>query len=157
MAKELSESRIALIKMFQEADKREELLERKERINAKVMEYQKELNEIIDRAYERAVGIVVAKYREMLNNSELSEDERAALEQERKDFEADPSTKGVIREKCPIVDPQDQERALQITELLKDTDKLGDVKEPDFMDMMQGFAERNKPKEPAWMRDLSKE
>ena len=157
MAKELSESRIALIKMFQEADKREELLERKERINAKVMEYQKELNEIIDRAYERAVGIVVAKYREMLNNSELSEDERAALEQERKDFEADPSTKGVIREKCPIVDPQDQERALQITELLKDTDKLGDVKEPDFMEMMQGFAERNKPKEPAWMRDLSKE
>ena len=55
MAGELSESRIGLIKMFEEQDKKAELLERKERAEKQANEYRKELNEIIDRAYHSAI------------------------------------------------------------------------------------------------------
>lgn len=148
MPRKLTESRIELIKMFEDMDKQQELLDRKERINKRSAEYQKELNEIIDRAYQRAINIVVEKYQELLNNPDLTKEQREALEQERKTFEHDPSTKGVIREKCPIVDETDQRRALEIAEHLKNTEKLGDVQEDvDFDQMIQGFAERNKPKE----------
>ncbi len=151
MAKELTESRKAFLDMMWEQDKKAELLEKKERINKQVTEYRKELNEIFDRAYQTAIKKVVSEYQDKLSNTELSEDERAAIEQERKDFEADPSTKGVIREKCPVVDEQDQQRALQLVELLKDTDKLGEVKDvittEGFLEQMQGFGERQQAKQ----------
>ena len=144
MARELSESRIGLIKMFEEQDKKSELLERKERAEKQANEYRKELNEILDRAYHSAIGIVVEEYQKLLNNLDLTGEQRTALEQERKEFEADPSKKGIIREKCPITNEKDQERALHLTELLKDVDKLGEVKEPDFDEMIEGFGERHK-------------
>ncbi len=151
MAKELSESMKAFQDMMWEQDKKSELLEKQERINKQVTEYRKELNEIFDRAYQTAIEKVVSEYQEKLCNSELSEDEISAIEQERKDFEADPSIKGIIREKCPIVNEQDQQRALQLAELLKDTDKLGEVEDvitqEGFLEQMQGFAERQQSKQ----------
>ena len=138
---EKSESRKALIDMFQKMDE----MDAKERINKRVNALNAELKEIAERAYQAAIGDVVAEYQERLNDEGLTKQEREELEQERKCFEADPGTKGVFREKCPIIDENDQRRALEIAELLKNAYKLGDVEEDvDFLKMIDGYGERNK-------------
>ncbi len=151
MARELSESRKALVDMLLEQSNKEDLIYREERINKRVSELKKELNDIVDRAYQSQISKVIAEFQERLSKNTLSEEERASIEQERKDFESNPSTKGIIREKSPIENEEDKNRALQIVELLKDTDKLGDIKDPldmtgdEFSKYMEGFGERNKP------------
>lgn len=151
MARELSESRKALVDMLLEQSNKETSIEREERINKQVSELKNELNEIVDRAYQSQISKVIAEFQERLSKNNLSEEERASIEQERKDFESDPTTKGIVREKSPIENEQDQKRAVQIAELLKDTDKLGDIKNPldmtgdEFLKYMEGFAKRNKP------------
>ncbi len=145
MAKELSQSRKELIDMFQEMDKEAEALERKERIDKRVNELKKELEAIAYHAYEQTISKKVAEYQNRLNDTTLSKDELEAIEQERKDFEADPTKYGIHKDRCEITDETEKARALQIVELLKDTDKLGDVNtDPDLLEMIEGYAERNK-------------
>lgn len=144
MAEEMTESRKALIDMLQGIDRQADQQERKQRREKRTTEYQKELLEIQDRAYQSAVSIVVNKYQELLNNPDLTAKQREELEQERKSFEDDPSTKGVFREKCPINDEGDRKRAAEIIEALKDTEKLGEPMEIDFNEMIKGFSERNR-------------
>lgn len=144
---EIAEGRKALVEMFQEMDDKEALLQKQERINKQVGEYRKELGEIYDRAYQTAISTVVEKYQELQNNPELTDEQRKELAAERKAFEDDPGTKGVFREKCPIIDENDQRRALEIAELLKNADKLGDIEEDvDFLKMIDDYGERNKQK-----------
>jgi hypothetical protein len=96
---------------------------------------------------------VIAEYQEKLNDPVLSEEERATIERDRKEFENNPGTKGIIREKSPIENEEDKARVLQIIELLKDTDQLGEIKDPgdDFSKYIEGFSERNKPNIPEWL------
>ena len=98
MARELSESRVRLIEMFEELDKLNEQQERETRIRRQIEEYRRELDEI-------------------------------------------------GREKCPIIDEADKRRALEIVEKMKDTNKLGDVEEIDIVKHLEGYGERNKPKD----------
>lgn len=130
--------------------KKEEALEKKERLNKKVEALNKELNEIAERAYQAAISAKVEEYQQQANNPELTAEELRAIEEERKDFEANPAKYGMERTKSPIVDKSDQRRAMQIVELLKDPSKIndtGDMNTGQFVNYMQGFAERNKPKD----------
>jgi hypothetical protein len=151
MAQEMSESKKQFIDYMLEVRQQNELAEAKERINEKVEDLQKELREIADRAYQTAIGEKVDEYQEKANAEGLTPDELEAIQQERKEFEANPEAYGIVREKCPIKDETDKKRALEIVELLKDTKQLGKVEETDFLKMIDGYGERNKPTEPDWM------
>ena len=144
---EMTESRKALIDMFQEMDKKQELIDKKERINKSIADLKKELGEIAERAFSAAISAKVKEYQDKVTE-ELTEAEREQIQQERADFEANPEKYGITREKSPIVDEADKTRALQIVELLKDTDKLAsdkEMSEKDFVEYMKGFGERNTP------------
>lgn len=151
MAQEMSESKKQFIDYMLEVRQQNELAEAKERINEKVEDLNKELNDIFDRAYKAAIGEKVGEYQEKANAEGLTPDELEAIQQERKEFEANPEAYGIVREKCPIKDETDKKRALEIVELLKDTKQLGKVEETDFLKMIDGYGERNKPTEPDWM------
>ena len=151
MAQEMSESRKQFVDYMLEVRQQSELAEAKEKINEKVEELYKELHEIADRAYQAAIAEKVGEFQERANVEGLATDEMEAINNERTDFEANPEKFGIIREKCPIKDETDQRRALEILDLLKDTSKLGNDANPDFDKMIQGFAERNLPKQPDWM------
>ena len=151
MAQEMSESRKQFIDFMLDVRKQSELVEAKERINEKVEGLQKELREIADRAYQTAIGEKVGEYQEKANAEGLTPDEMEAIQQERKEFEENPEKFGIVREKCPIKDEADQKRALEIVELLKDIKQLGKVEETDFLKMIDGYGERNKPSDPEWM------
>lgn len=146
---EMTESRKALIDMFQQMDKKQELIDKQERINKSIADLKNELEEIGERAYQAVIGVKVGEYQEKLAKA-ATEDERTQIETERKDFEANPEKYGVTRDKCPITDEADKTRALQIVSLLKDTDKLGEdfkeMSEADFVKYMDGFGERNAAK-----------
>lgn len=142
MAQEMSESRKQFIDFMLDVGKQSELVEAKERINEKVDGLQKELREIADRAYQTAIGEKVGEYQEKANAEGLTPDELEAIQQERKEFEANPEAYGIVREKCPIKDETDKKRALEIVDLLKDTSKLGNIEEPDFGKIIQGFGDR---------------
>lgn len=116
MARELSESRVRLIEMFEELDKLNEQQERETRIRRQIEEYRRELDEIGERAYQAAK-------------------------------KAEPERTDIVREKCPIIDEADKRRALEIVEKMKDTNKLGDVEEIDIVKHLEGYGERNKPKD----------
>lgn len=158
MARELTESRKALVDMLLEQLKKDDLINREERINKQVIELKKELSDIVDRAYQSQVSKVIGDFQEKLSDNTLSEEERTSIEQERKEFEDNPAIKGVVREKTPIENEEDKARVLQIVELLKDTEQLGDIKDPlemngdEFSKYMEDFAERNKPNTPEWLR-----
>ena len=143
---EKSESRKALIDMFQKMDE----MDAKERINERVNALHAELKEIAERAYQAAIGDVVAEYQERLNDEGLTKQEREELEQERKCFEADPSTRGITIEKVPIIDEADNKRALQIAEILKKIEATGDLESEmdmngeEFVRYMRDFGERQK-------------
>ena len=151
MAQEMSESRKEFIDFMLDVRQQNEQIEAKERMNEKVDELQKELREIADRAYQTAIGEKVGEYQEKANAEGLTPDELEAIQQERKEFEENPEKFGIVREKCPIKDEADQKRALEIVELLKDTNKLAEVEEIDILKMLDGFDERNKPRDPEWM------
>jgi hypothetical protein len=142
MAQEMSESRKQFIDFMLEVRKQSELVEAKERINEKVEGLQKELREIVDRAYQTAIGEKVGEYQEKANAEGLTPDELEAIQQERKEFEANPEAYGIVREKCPIKDETDKKRALEIVELLKDTKQLGKAEETDFLKMIDGYGDR---------------
>ncbi len=142
MAQEMSESRKRFIDFMLDVRQQSELVEAKERINEKVEGLQKELREIADRAYQTAIGEKVGEYQEKANAEGLSPDELEAIQQERKEFEANPEAYGIVREKCPIKDETDKKRALEIVELLKDTKQLGNVDDIDFLKMIDGFGDR---------------
>lgn len=145
---EMTESRKALIDMFQEMDKKQELIDKKEVINKKIADLKKELEEISERAFYDAIGAKIKEYQDKANTAGLTEAEVEQIDQERKDFEENPEKYGITREKSPIVDEADKRRALQIVELLKDTDKLAsdtEMSEKDFVEYMKGFGERNTP------------
>lgn len=146
---EMTDSRKALIDMFQQMDKKQELIDKQERINKNIADLKNELGEIGERAYQAAIGVKVGEYQEKLAKA-TTEDERTQIETERKDFEANPEKYGVTRDKCPITDEADKTRALQIVNLLKDTDKLGEdfkeMSEADFVKYMEGFGERHAAK-----------
>ena len=151
MAQEMSESRKEFVDMMRGLREQEEHAQLQEKINKRVDGLQKELREIADRAYQTAFGEKVGEYQEKANAEGLTPDELEAIQQERKEFEANPESYGIVREKCPIKDETDQKRALEIVELLKDTKQLGKVEETDFLKMIDGYGERNKPTEPDWM------
>ena len=151
MAQEMSESRKKFVDFMLDVRQQSELLEAKERINEKVAGLNEELKDIFDRAYQTAIGEKVGEYQEKANAEGLTPDELEAIQQERKEFEANPEAYGIVREKCPIKDETDKKRALEIVELLKDTKQLGRVEETDFLKMIDGYGERNKPTEPDWM------
>lgn len=155
MAQEMSESRKEFIDFMLDVRQQSELVEAKERINEKVDELQKELREIADRAYQTAISEKISEYQEKANAEGLTPDEMEAIQQERKEFEENPEKFGIVREKCPIKGEEDQKRALQIVELLKDTNKLAEVEETDILKMLDGFGERNKPSDPEWMTGKS--
>lgn len=142
MAQEMSESRKQFIDMMQELRQNEEMVQVKEKINKRVDGLKKELREIAERAYQTAIGEKVGEYQERANAEGLTPDEIEAIEQERKEFEANPESYGIVREKCPIKDETDQKRALEIVELLKDTKQLGKDEVPDFLKMIDGFGDR---------------
>lgn len=142
MAQEMSESRKQFIDMMQELRQNEEMAQVKEKINKRVDGLKKELREIADRAYQTAIGEKVGEYQEKANAEGLTPDEIETIEQERKEFEANPEAYGIVREKCPIKDETDQKRALEIVELLKDTKQLGKDEVPDFLKMIDGFGDR---------------
>jgi antitoxin component HigA of HigAB toxin-antitoxin module len=151
MEQEMSESRKQFIDFLLDIRKQSELVEAKDRINEKFDELQKELREIADRAYQTAISEKISEYQEKANAEGLTPDELEAIQQERKEFEENPEKFGIVREKCPIKGEEDQKRALQIVELLKDTNKLAEVEETDILKMLDGFGERNKPSDPEWM------
>lgn len=153
MAREMSDERKKFVDYMLEIRHQNELIETEERINEKVDKLKKELGEIENRAYEAAISEKVSEYQEKANAEGLTPEEIEAIKQERKEFEANPAAFGIVSEKCPIKDETDQKRALEIVELLKDTKRLGKVEEPDFMKMIEGYGERQKAKEPAWMKD----
>ena len=153
MAQEISESRKKFIDFMLDVRQQSELVEAKEKINEKVEGLQKELREIADRAYQTAISEKAGEYQEKANAEGLTPDEIDAIQQERKEFEANPEAYGIVREKCPIQDEADKKRALEIVELLKDTKQLGKEKETDFLKMIDGYGERNKSIEPDWMKD----
>ena len=142
MAQEMSESRKQFIDFMLDVRKQSELVEAKERINEKVEGLQKELREIADRAYQTAIGEKISEYQEKANAEGLTPDEMEAIQQERKEFEENPEKFGIVREKCPIKGEEDQKRALEIVELLKDTKQLGKDEVPDFLKMIDGFGDR---------------
>ena len=142
MAREMSESRKQFVDFMLDVRQQSELVEAKERINEKVEGLQKELREIADRAYQTAIGEKVGEYQEKANAEGLSPDELEAIQQERKEFEENPEAYGIVREKCPIKGEEDQKRALEIVELLKDTKQLGNVDDIDFLKMIDGFGDR---------------
>ena len=141
----------SLSQYFMELDSKEEKREKKERLERAINELNEELLTITTMAYQTAIGKVVDAYQEKLNDPDLTKEEREAIEQERMNFEADPSTKGVTRENSPIVDEDDKRRALQIVEQLKDTSKIkfpeDGMTESEFVEYMKGFASRNGAKE----------
>ena len=96
MARELTESRKALVDMLLEQLKKEDLINREERINKQVIELKKELSDIVDRAYQSQVSKVIGEFQEKLSDNTLSEEERTSIEQERKEFEENPAIKGVV-------------------------------------------------------------
>ena len=107
-----------LVEMFLEMEAKQELIDRQERINKRIDALKKELKEISNRAYQAAVGKVVAQYQEKMSDESLPVSELEKIAQERKEFEANPEKYGITLEKSPIVDENDQKRALQIVELL---------------------------------------
>lgn len=142
MAQEMSESRKQFIDFMLDVRQQSELVEAKERTNEKVEVLKKELREIADRAYQAAIGEKIGEYQEKANAEGLTPDELETIQQERKEFEANPEAYGIVREKCPIKDEADQKRALEIVELLKDTKQLGQDEDPDFLKMIDGFGDR---------------
>lgn len=145
---EMAESRKALIDMFQKMDEKQELIDKKEKINKNIADLKKELGEIAERAYSDAISAKIGEYQEKAQAPGLSNEEREQIQQERKDFEENPEKYGVTRDKSPIVNEADKARALQIVELLKDTEKLGeekDLSEAEFVKYMKGFGERQTP------------
>lgn len=151
MAQEMSESRKQFIDMMQELRQNEEMAQLKEKINKRVDGLKKELREIAERAYQTAISDKIGDYQNRANAEGLSPDELEAIQQERKEFEANPEAYGIVREKCPIKDEADKKRALEIVELLKDTKQLGKDESPDFLKMIDGYGERNKTKDPDWL------
>ena len=133
-----------------ELEKKGQEQEKRERLNKTIEELNNELNGIVDKAYQSAIGKVIAVYQDKLNNPDLSAEEREAIEQERKAFEADPSTKGVKRENSPIIDETDKKRAMQIVGMLKDTSKItfpsDEMTDEQFLDFMKGFGDRQRNK-----------
>ena len=149
MAKEMSESRKEFIDFMLDVRQQGEQLETKERISAKIDALQKELREIAERAYQAAIREKIVEYQEKANTNP---NEIEAIQQERKEFEANPEAFGIVKEKSPIKDETDQKRALEIVELLKDTKQLGKVEETDFAQMIDGFGERHKNDSPSWLK-----
>ena len=143
-----------LVEMFLEMEAKQELIDRQERINKRIDALKKELKEISNRAYQAAVGKVVAQYQEKMSDESLPVSELEKIAQERKEFEANPEKYGITLEKSPIVDENDQKRALQIVELLKNTDGL-DNDDLSFDKMIEGYAERHKQQAPVWMQNNS--
>lgn len=152
MAQEMSESRKKFVDFMLEIRQQNELAEAKERINRKVDDLKRELREITDRAYQAAIGEKVSEYQEKANAEGLTPDEIETIQRERKEFEDNPEKFGIIRDKCPIKDESDQRRALEIVEIFKDVEKLGST-DINFDEMIQGFAERNMPKQPSCMTE----
>lgn len=142
MAQEMSESRKAFVDYMLNLHKEAEHAQVKEKINMRVEALQKELREIADRAYETAVGEKVGEYQQRASAEGLTPSEIEAIQREREDFEAEPSKYGIVKEKCAIKDEADKRRALEIVELLKDTNQLGKDEDTDFLEMVEGFGDR---------------
>ncbi len=142
MEQKMSESRKKFVDMMLGLRRQDELAQAKEKVNKRVEALQKELSDIAERAYQNAVGEIVSEYQAKVSAEGLAPAEIEAIQRERKEFEANPAAFGVIREKCEIKDEADKRRALEIVGLLNDTKQLGEDTDADFLEMVEGFGDR---------------
>ena len=135
--KELSEERKGFLDRFTAAVAKEREIAKGEQLKSKLEELRQEFDEIVERAYQKAVGEKVESLQEEIRSGQCTPERLEEID----DLMHNPEKLGVEREKCEFL-PEDRERALEIAGLLKDTDKL---LEPyaDFAKEMKGFAERN--------------
>ena len=68
-----------------ELEKKGQEQEKRERLNKTIEELNNELNGIVDKAYQLAIGKVVAAYQEKLNDPDLTKEEREAIIRESMD------------------------------------------------------------------------
>lgn len=135
--KELSEERKGFLDRFTAMEAKEQEIAKSEQLKNKLEELRAEFDEIVERAYQKAVGEKVESLQEEIRSGQCSPERLEEID----DLMHNPEKLGIDREKCQFL-PEDMPRAIEIAALLKDTEKL---LEPyaDFAKEMKGFSDRN--------------
>ena len=135
--KELSEERKGFLDRFTAMEAKEQEIAKSEQLKNKLEELRAEFDEIVEPAYQKAVGEKVESLQEEIRSGQCSPERLEEID----DLMHNPEKLGIDREKCQFL-PEDMPRAIEIAALLKDTEKL---LEPyaDFAKEMKGFSDRN--------------
>ena len=135
--KELSEERKGFLDRFTAMEAKEREIAKGEQLKNKLEELRAEFDEIVERAYEKAVGDKIEELQAEVRTGNCTPERLEEIEE----LSKNPEKLGIDREKCQFL-PEDMPRAIEIAALLKDTDKL---LEPyaDFAKEMKGFSDRN--------------